>query len=69
MDPTDGTYKEFGGPNIEAPSRALAHQYCQNNGLGYCLVGMEIVCEIPTKKDGLTPDFSKRIDYDTIQSN
>lgn len=36
--PIDGTIKKFCGQHIEAPTRKLAHQYCQQNGLGYLFV-------------------------------
>ena len=63
--PNTGNISEFGGPIIEAPSKKLAFEYCQNNGLGYCFIGDEIISIIPTKADGLTPDWDKRIDFDT----
>lgn len=68
LDPIDGEYKEFCGPNIKAPSQSLAFEYCQNNGLGYCHIGGEIVMEIPCDKD-FKPDWNKSIDYENIQLN
>jgi hypothetical protein len=70
LDPLDGCYKTFGGPYIQAPSRALAHEFCQNNGLGYCHIDAELIMEIPCKK-GTTniPDWEKKIDYEKIDLN
>jgi hypothetical protein len=68
IDPVDGHLKKYGGPNIPAPSAILAHEHCQHNGLGYCNIGEELVSEIPCD-DNFKADFSKAIDYDTIQNN
>ena len=70
LDPMDGVYKEFGGPIIEAPSKSLAHEFCQHNGLGYCHIGDQVVMEVPCKK-GTTnvPDWEKMIDYEKIDMN
>ncbi|WP_212005765.1 hypothetical protein [Chitinophaga sp. HK235] len=62
-DPVTGELKTFGGPNIQAPSQQLAHEYCQANGMGYCRIGNEIVAEILARPDG-SPDWNQRIDYD-----
>lgn len=62
--PNTGSLSEFAGPLIEAPSKKLAFEYCQNNGLGYCFIGDEVISTIPTKDDGLTPDWNSRIDFD-----
>jgi hypothetical protein len=67
--PLTGELKLFGGPNIEAPTKKLALEYCQLNGLGYCHVGDEIVMEIPCIKGTYKPDFDNAIDYETIQNN
>ncbi len=67
--PFDGIIKEYGGPNIKAPSRQLAFDYCQNNGLGYCHIQDEIVMEIPCKKGTHEPDWDNAIDYDAQQNN
>lgn len=64
IDPTDGELKTFCGPNIPALTRALAHDYCQQNGMGYCEVGDRIIKEVPTKEDGLTPDWDMAINYE-----
>lgn len=64
IDPTDGELKTFCGPNIPALPQAMAHEYCQRNGMGYCEIGDRIREEIPTKRDGLTPDWDIAIRYD-----
>lgn len=64
-----GEQKIFCGPNIKAPSRSLAHEYCQNNGLGYCHIGDELVAEIPCKEGTYEPDWDKMIDYENTQNN
>lgn len=64
-----GDQKTFCGPNVKAPSRQLAFDYCQNNGLGYCHIQDEIVMEIPCKKGTYEPDFDNAIDYENIQNN
>jgi hypothetical protein len=58
----DGKVKTFCGPNIEAPSKGLARQYCQLNGLGYCKVTDQLISEIPVKDGGV--NWDKRKDYD-----
>lgn len=67
--PIDGGLKTFGGPNIKAPSRQLAHEYCQNNGLGYCSITGELISEIPCKEGTYEPDWDNMVDYENIQSN
>lgn len=61
--PLDGSMRTYGGPNIKAPSKSLAREFCENNGLGYCHIGDEIVAEIPCKKGTYEPDFKNQIDY------
>lgn len=57
------------GPNIEAPSWDLAQLHCESNGLGYCVVDGELIAEIPTKQDGITPDWNKLEDFTLSQNN
>lgn len=64
IDPKDGEMKTWSGPVIDAISYQDAEYYCQENGLGYCEVDGILVSEIPTKSDGVTPDWENRIDYD-----
>ena len=68
LDPMDGMYKEFNGPVIEAPSKKRAHEFCQNNGLGYCHIGDEVII-LPPCNDCNIPDWEKKIDYDKIDLN
>lgn len=42
----NGEIRKYCGPIIEAPSRTLAFEYCQKNGLGYCFVDDELVGEV-----------------------
>jgi hypothetical protein len=63
-------YRTFCGQNIEAPTKKLAHEYCQNNGLGYLHISDELIMEIPCKsKTDYSPDWDKAIDYGNIQNN
>lgn len=64
-----GDIKTFCGPNISAPTRKLAHEYCQHNGLGYVHISDELIMEIPCKNGTLEPDFDAAIDYQKIQYN
>ena len=61
LDPLTGEYSEFAGPNIQAPSAQLAFDWCQENGLGYCHIAGELVCEIPCENG--KADFNNEIDY------
>jgi hypothetical protein len=38
IDYKDRGLKLWVGPYIEAPTKKLAQEYCDNNGLGYCRV-------------------------------
>jgi hypothetical protein len=70
LDAKTGELKTYGGPNVPGLTPRMAEQYCQENGLGYCTVNPdELVAEIPTKADGLTPDWTKLIDYQTPRLN
>jgi hypothetical protein len=63
-------YKKFCGPNIEAPTQKLAHEYCQNNGFGYLNISDELIMEIPCKsKNDYKPNCNNSIDYDAINNN
>ena len=66
--PIDGTLKQYGGPDIDAPNKQLAFEYCQNNGLGYCHVSDEVVAIIPCD-DNYKPMFDKMVDFEVIKSN
>lgn len=67
--PLTGEMRTYGGPNIEAPTRKLAFEYCQNNGLGYCHIEGELVAEIPCKPGTHEADFSKMVDYENRGNN
>lgn len=62
--PLDGQLRNYCGPNIPAETYEQAQEYCEQNGLGYCWVDAQLVCEIPCKPGTLEPDWDKRIDYD-----
>ena len=48
IDPnSDRGIVKWEGPNIEAETHEEAERYCQENGLGYCKVLGELVCEVP----------------------
>jgi hypothetical protein len=62
--PGTGELTTYCGPEVPGLTLAHAEQYCQDNGLGYCRVLGELIAEIPTKADGLTPDWDGMIDYE-----
>ncbi len=55
-------------PTADRPglTAAMAEQYCQENGLGYCRVTGELTAEIPCKSGTIEPDFDKQVDYDNL---
>ena len=57
----------FGGPNVPGISVSDAQNYCNDN-IGYCQVVGRLIAEIPTKADGLTPDFVRALNYDTQEN-
>lgn len=72
IDPWDGEQKKFSGPIVPGLTRGDALKYCQNNGLGYLYIDKNdgpVIKEISTKKDDLTPDWTKQFDYSKIQEN
>ena len=46
----------------------LAKEYCENNGLGYCIVEGELVGEYGVDEEG-GPDFSKKVDFTLPEKN
>ena len=70
INPVTNEMCTFMGQNIEAPTPGLAHQWCQNNGLGYLHIGEELVMTIGVKA-GTTnePDWSTKKDYWLEQRN
>jgi len=69
INPITGILTSWGGPNIQAINWKDAEKYCQVNGLGYCKVDGELICEIPCYNDGVSPDFRNSIDYSLYQMN
>lgn len=67
--PKDGQIKTYCGPLIPAPSKQLAIEYCETNGLGYCHVSDEVVMEIPCIPGTLEPDWGKATDHEKPQLN
>ena len=68
--PVTGELTKFCGQNIEAISPKLAHEYCQNNGLGYLHIGEELVMTVGVKKGTINePDWSTKRDYYLEQNN
>jgi hypothetical protein len=63
-----GILKLYVGPNIDAPTKELAQQWCDQNQ-PYLKVIDELVAEIPCKEGTHEPDFSKMVDYENIQHN
>lgn len=60
---TEDDLRTYSGPNVPGISFADAQAYCENNGLGYCLVDGELVAEIPCKPGTLEADWDNAIDY------
>jgi len=59
----------YSGPYINALTQNMAQEYCNNNGLGYCKVGDQLISEIPCKPGTYEPDFDNAVDYDTNEDN
>lgn len=62
IDPRDNQVKTWCGPYVPAISFADARAYCDDNGLGYCVVTGILVAEI----DAAT---GETFDYDISQNN
>lgn len=58
----------FEGERVFSPSFSLAEDYCKKHAPHLTVVG-EIVSIIPTKKDGITPDWDKEINYEIPNLN
>lgn len=63
ISPLDGEIHTYFGPTIKAPSKELAREFCDENGLGYCIIGDEVYSEIPCDDVNYRPDWSKEINY------
>lgn len=46
IDPLTGLLTKWCGPRIPSLSFEDAENYCQENGLGYCKITGEFICEI-----------------------
>jgi hypothetical protein len=68
LHPVYGDMRTWGGPNIQAITIDEAQRWCNENR-GYCKVIGELIAEIPTKTDGITPDFENMVDYEVINNN
>jgi len=72
INPNTGELCKFCGPNIQAPSKQWAREYCDNSGIGwgYLFIDDEIIETIPCKTGSdFEVDFSKRVDYYTARKN
>lgn len=69
IDPFSGELCWWCGPHIDAPSASLAQDYCNNNGMGYCVVDGELIMEVPCKDDGCTPDWKSAVDFELPGKN
>ncbi|MDO6389051.1 hypothetical protein Q4E40_02845 [Pontibacter sp. BT731] len=49
LDPTapERGLVKYGGPEVPGNTQEEAEVYCQENGLGYCKVIGELICEFP----------------------
>lgn len=69
IDPRTGEMKRWGGPDVPGLTHAMAEEYCQQNGLGYCKVIGLLVAVVPTLANGVTPDWDNMIDYEKVRLN
>jgi len=69
LSPIDGELHTYGGPNVPGINRKDAYRYCEENGLGYCRVDGELICEIPCVQGTHEPDFDNMIDYELPRHN
>ena len=63
-----GELEKFGGKHVKAPTYELAVAWCRKYAIHLHVIG-ELVAEIPTKKDGITPDWSKKTEYEKTMQN
>lgn len=63
FDPLTNEMKLWQGDHIEANSFEEAEEFCKNNK-GYLKVTGELIAEIGTLEDGITPDWSTYKDYE-----
>lgn len=67
--PTTGDLLTYRGPNAFGISFEDAQDYCERNGFGYCRVIGQIVSEVPTLPDGITPDWDSEVDFEKSHLN
>lgn len=67
--PSDGEMITYCGPEVPGLTAQDAQDYCENNGLGYCKVLGELICEIACKPGTHEPDFNNMIDYEQPSLN
>ena len=56
------------GPNIQALSPGLAHEYCQTHELGYCEIDGIVEAEIPCNEN-YKADWNNIITHPDLQLN
>ena len=66
LQPITGELRRYGGPHVPGISVEDAQEYCNRN-IGYCKVIGQLIAEIGTKADGITPDFDDQTNYDLTQ--
>lgn len=68
INPLTNELTTFGGPVVPGINMADAFEYCQQHGLGYCMI--EDICtgEIPCD-DNYKADWSKAVDYENFKLN
>lgn len=64
INPLNGEMAVFSGPYVPGISLEDARNYCQENGLGYCEVDGELICEIPALGK-FQADWANKIDHYT----
>jgi hypothetical protein len=69
IDPRTGELKRWCGPHVPGITHKHAEQYCQENGLGYCVVVGELIAEVETKPNSIEPDWSTYVDYEKKNLN
>lgn len=58
LDPQDGELKHWAGPYVPGINFETAQQYCDQNGLGYCVVIGELESET-NERTGETREYFK----------
>ena len=63
LDPFTNEMKTWSGDVIEADSFKKAKQWCKENK-GYLKVVGQLIAEVDTEEDGITPDWDTYKDYE-----